>query len=500
MDDKEHSTSVSAVDQWIEIISTPELKTSLYYTLLLTISVILQLLADTFITRIVGKYGGDYATARGIVGTILGFAFYVFGFLTAGFTSKVSRVYGAGIKNDPILGAWIKTAVLSGLGAGLSTLLAFGPTYKLWLQAFGYTNKSPIFGLISVWYWSRLIGMTPNFVYNSILGVLQGMQMPLYIVVNNICLAIIDIAANWMFLDVFGWGPAASPMGINAAFVCSLIFALLYLCYGPGVKDSFTVLPIKKMLPWKESKIMFLQGGSLMIRSFLVELSTFLVAISCQYFGSSAIIAVTNVYSELTKYSYFIPSGLATAGIMLGGYLIGKGKIGAFNTLLTILPICAGFIGLMLMLLMVSTGPYYWTNFFLESTDDGFDSVYNYVKSSYWLILLIQPINAMLAVYEGLLFATQSFDFVRNVVVIGFTLIFLPFFLIGWFAGNGSITVIILAQTSYSLFRTICYGYKIHTSLIDELNKQIILEKIDEDDSDDSTYSSSLMVELSIPK
>jgi Na+-driven multidrug efflux pump len=339
--------------------------------------------------------------------------------------------------------------------------------------------------------------MTPNFVYNSVLGVLQGMQMPLYIVANNICLASIDILCNYLFLDVFGWGPFGSPMGINVAFVVSLIFALLYLFYGPGVKDSFTVLPIKKMLPWKESKIMFLQGSSLMIRSFLVELSTFLVAISCQSFGSGAITAVTNVYSELTKYSYFIPSGLATAGIMLGGYLIGKGKIAAFNTLLTILPICAGFLGILFFIILASTGPYYWTNFFLESTDDGFDSVYNYVKVSYWLILLIQPINAMLAVYEGLLFATQSFDFVRNVVVIGFILIFLPCFLIGLFAGNGSITLIILAQTLYSLFRTICYGYKIHTSLIDELKKEIVIEKIDEDDS---TYSSSLLVELSSPK
>ena len=336
--------------------------------------------------------------------------------------------------------------------------------------------------------------MTPNFVYNSILGVLQGMQMPLYILANNVCLAIIDILCNYLFLDVFGWGPAASPIAINVAFVGSLIFALFYLCYGPGVKDSFTLLPIKKMLPWKESKIMFLQGGSLMIRSFLVELSTFLVAISCQSFGSGAITAVTNVYTELTKYSYFIPSGLATAGIMLGGYLIGKGKINAFNTLLTILPICAGILGIVFIIILLSTGPYYWTNFFFESTNDGFDSVYNYVKILYWLILLTQPINAMLAVYEGLLFATQSFDFVRNVVFIGFTLIFLPLFLIGWFAGNGSITVVVLSQTSYSLFRTICYGYKIHTSLIDELNKQIILERIDEDDSDDSTYSSSLMV------
>jgi len=70
MDDKETSKSVNVVDHWIEI-STSELKTSLYYTLLLTISVIFQLLADTFITRIVGKYGGDYATARGIIINII---------------------------------------------------------------------------------------------------------------------------------------------------------------------------------------------------------------------------------------------------------------------------------------------------------------------------------------------------------------------------------------------------------------------------------------------
>jgi hypothetical protein len=73
----------------------------------------------------------------------------------------------------------------------------------------------------------------------------------------------------------------------------------------------------------------------------------------------------------------------------------------------------------------------------------------------------------------------------------GFTLIFLPLFLIGWFAGSGSLSVIILAQTSYSLFRTICYGYKVHTSLIDELKKQILLEKEEEDHSDDSTNSST---------
>ena len=494
MDDRKEFDEKSTYEKLYDAINTPELKTSLWYTLLLTISVVFQLLSDTYITRIVGQYGESYATARGVTGTITGFAFFVFGFLTNGFTSKVSRVYGSGIKHDLILGAWIKTALLSGLGAGILTLLAFGPTYTLWLRTFGVSRNDSIFELISIWYWTRLLGMTPNLIYNAIMGVLQGMQMPLYIVANNIFLAIVDVLCNYLFLDVFGWGPAGSPMGINIAFIGSLIFALFYLFYGPTIKDSFTIMPLKQMLPMKENKIILMQGGSLMLRSFLIELSSYLVAISSQSFSYGAIVAVTNVNSELSKYSYFIPSGLGTAGIMLGGYLIGKGEFEAFRTLLVLLPIGGILLSFIFFIVLASTGPFYWTNFFFASDDDGFDSVYRYVRILWWLVLLIQPINAMLAVYEGILYATQSFDYVRNCVVVGFMVIFLPLFLIGWLAGKGSITVIILSQTLYSLFLVIAFGYKVHTTLIDEIKEQMSLEKQEEEMMDPKPSSDNVEV------
>ena len=185
----------------MEAFDSPEIKKSLYYTLLLTISTMCQLIADTYITSLVGNKGSEFSVARGVVGTILGFAFFVFGFLTDGFTSKVSRVYGSSKQNDPILGAWIKTAILAGFSAGSLTLLAFGPTYKLWLNTFINAND-PSYSLISAWYWTRLLGMTPNLIYNAIMGVLQGMQMPLYIVTNNIFLAVVDIVCNYLFLNV----------------------------------------------------------------------------------------------------------------------------------------------------------------------------------------------------------------------------------------------------------------------------------------------------------
>ena len=455
----------------LDAFNSPEMKKSLYFTLLLTISTICQLIADTYITSLVGQKGSEFSVARGVVGTILGFAFFVFGFLTDGFTSRVSRVYGSGNKHDPVLGAWIKTAFLAGLSAGILTLLAFGPTYKLWLNTF-ISQNDPSYKLISIWYWTRLLGMTPNLIYNAIMGVLQGMQMPLYIVANNIFLAIVDIVCNYLFLNVFELGPIGSPLGINVAFLGSLIYALIYLVKGP-VSNTFTLKPWKQMLPMKENVSIFRDGFSLLTRSFLVEFSIYFVAMGCQNFGKPSLVAYNTVLGELSKYSYFIPMGLGTAANMLGGHLLGKKDVNGFRRLLTFIPIGGLMLGFFFFSMLLFTGPNFWTSFFLNVNDPMYGSISESVQSLWWIILLIQPINAMLAVYEGLLYASQSFSYVRNTIVSGFLLVFLPLFVTGSFTNMGSIQLVILSKTCFDAYRAISYAYKVHFSLSDDVKQEI---------------------------
>ena len=459
----------------VEAFISPEMKNSLYYTLLLTVSTICQLAADTYITSLVGNKGSEFSVARGIVGTILGFAFFVFGFLTDGFTSRVSRVYGSGKENDPVLGSWIKTAVLAGTGAGMLTLLAFGPTYKLWLSTLVSTSD-PSYNLISVWYWTRLLGMTPNLIYNAIMGVLQGMQMPLYIVCNNIFLAVVDVVCNFLFLNVLNLGAMGSPLGINIAFAGSLIYAIIHLLNGP-VKNSFSLKPWKQMLPMKENILLMKDGFSLLTRSFLVELSIYLVAMGCQTYGKPNLIAYNTVLSELSKYSYFIPMGLGTAGNMLGGYLLGKKDTVGFKRLATFIPAGGLSMGLGFFAILWLTGPTFWTSFFLNPLDPMYEAILAAVTSLWWIILLIQPINSMLAVYEGLLYASQSFGYVRNTIVIGFFSVFLPLFASGSFGNAGSIKTVILSKTCFDAFRALSYAYKVHFSLSSDIQNQIKDEK-----------------------
>ena len=42
------------------------------------------------------------------------------------------------------------------------------------------------------------------------------------------------------------------------------------------------------------------------------------------------------------------------------------------------------------------------------------------------LVCIVQPLNSLVFVYDGLLYASQSFAFTRNVMVLGFCLVFCP--------------------------------------------------------------------------
>jgi Na+-driven multidrug efflux pump len=265
-------------------------------------------------------------------------------------------------------------------------------------------------------------------------------------------------------------------LGINVAFLGSLIYALIYLARGP-LKESFNLKPWRQMLPQKENISIFKDGFSLLTRSFLVEFSIYFVAMGCQNFGKPSLIAYNTVLGELSKYSYFIPMGLGTASNMLGGHLLGKKDINGFNRLLTFIPMGGLFLGLFFLSMLLFTGPNFWCSFFLSVNDPMYGAINDSVTSLWWIILLIQPINAMLAVYEGLLYASQSFDYVRKTIISGFLLVFLPLFLTGSFTNVGSIQLVILSKTCFDAYRALSYALKVHFSLSNDIKEQLITDK-----------------------
>ena len=49
------------------------------------------------------------------------------------------------------------------------------------------------------------------------------------------------------------------------------------------------------------------------------------------------------------------------------------------------------------------------------------------LRNHLWLIICVaQPLNSLVFIYDGLLYASQSFKFTRNIMLCGFFLVFLP--------------------------------------------------------------------------
>lgn len=447
---------------WKELAGQPELRRSILFSLLLLVSTVLQLLADTVISQMVGNLGSDLSAARGQVSTIMGFAFFMMGFLTDAVTSKVSTAAGSGDKE--IIGAWIKTALLAGCASGAVTLLLFGPTYKIWLHTFGHDESSVAFDMAMKMYWVRLIGMFPNLVYNAVTGLLQGLQMPCYIVVNNICLAAVDIGCNYFFLKVLGWSVIGSPLGINLAFFVSLIFALSYLLLHPEATVLYELKPFDRFLPRTQFVSFCWDSFSLMCRCFLVELSAYLMPVAAYRLGQPQFVTYTTVVLELCKYSYFVPLGLGTSANMVGSYVCGRGDYHSARKLLTTIPLLGVMLGIGFALLIAASGPSFWVRFFFQANDPQFAAIEIQVRAVWWVLVVQQFANSLLAVYEGSLYATKSFDFVRNVVVSGFILLFLPALLVSMYT-TGSLQLVMLAKLAYDLFRCVCYAYMLHVHL-----------------------------------
>lgn len=84
------------------------------------------------------------------------------------------------------------------------------------------------------------------------------------------------------------------------------------------------------------------------------------------------------------------------------------------------------------------------------------------LRAGTWnLLVLIQPINSLVFVYDGLMMASQSFVFIRNYFLVGFVLIFLP--VIGlqitiW----QSLCAVWFAKALFNIWRCIGAAYLIH--------------------------------------
>ncbi len=91
----------------------------------------------------------------------------------------------------------------------------------------------------------------------------------------------------------------------------------------------------------------------------------------------------------------------------------------------------------------------------------------------WWVLVASQPLNGLVFVYDGLMYASQSFTYIRNYMISGFVLTFLPVILFEMFYWPG-LTGIWLAKVALNVWRAAGAAYLIHYLFMREFDAELL--------------------------
>ncbi len=87
------------------------------------------------------------------------------------------------------------------------------------------------------------------------------------------------------------------------------------------------------------------------------------------------------------------------------------------------------------------------------------------VRDTWPLLAALQPINALVFVYDGLLYATQSFRYIRNALALGVALVFAPSLAAARMLLPSSLVAVWGAKAALNTWRCLTALARIHVAL-----------------------------------
>ena len=184
---------------------------------------IIQQMYTTVDAIIVGRFVGKTGLAAiNSVATLFKFPLNFMGGLSGGTTVIISRYYGS--KNKDELGKSVRTALTMSIVMGI-VFSVIGVSLAPWMLTL---MKVPgdIFALTLSYVRVYFAGIFATVMYNNAAGILRAYgdsATPLYILI--VC-GLFNVAADYLFVGVFGWSVAGAAYATIMAQVISAIIAL----------------------------------------------------------------------------------------------------------------------------------------------------------------------------------------------------------------------------------------------------------------------------------
>lgn len=378
-------------------------------------------LTDTAIVGNIQEHSTEALAAVGIAGSFISALIWILAQTRSAISATVGKYLGAKKLNE----IDSLPAQIIGINMLLSVFIC-GVSWFFVNDIFQLYNAEGLILSNSIEYFKiRVIGFPLTLFVFSVFGVFGGLQNTFWPMVISIVGAVLNIGLD--FLLVFGWEGVLEPMNIAGAAWASVISQIVMAILALILLLKKTPFKLKISFPFnKEIKNLLSISLNLAIRAAALNVALYLANSFATKYGDNYIAAQTIAFQIWLFFAFFI-DGYSSVGNIVSGKLLGEQnfkKLWKLSIKLSKYSIIVAFI------LVIICSIFYFQIGKLFSKDQ---QVLVSFYSIFWIVLLMQPINAIAFVFDGIFKGLAEAATLRNLLIVATFFGFLPVLLIGDF-------------------------------------------------------------------
>lgn len=378
---------------------------------------------DAAVVGNISENGTEALAAVGIVGSFLSALIWILGQTRSAISSIISQYLGAGkideVKNLPAQAIALNVAL---------SLLILGSTVFFVEGIFKLYNASGLVLKFSVDYYNiRVWGFPLTLFTFAVFGVFRGLQNTFWPMIIALAGAVVNIGLDFALVyGIEGW---IEPMHLKGAAWASLIAQGLMALLSLWLLLWKTNISLKLNFPLHpELYTLVGMALNLFVRTLALNVAIYFANAFATGYGTSFIAAQT-IALNLWLFSAFFIDGYASSGNILGGKLYGARDFEQLKQL----GIKVSVYGLLVSILLMMVG---WMLY--EPLGQLFSKdpqVLERFKEVFFIVILVQPINALAFVFDGIFKGMGKMKYLRNVLLSATFFGFIPVIFLGDYLG-----------------------------------------------------------------
>ena len=398
--------------------------------------------------------------AVGIVGSFLSALIWVLGQTRSALQAIIAQYLGAGkldeIKDLPAQAIFLNIA--------LSIVILLSTVFFI-EQIFSLYNAAGLILQYCVEYYSiRVWGFPLTLFTFAVFGIFRGLQNTFWPMVVAIIGAALNILLDFLLVyGVEGYFPALNIAGAAyASLIAQAVMALLSLI----LLLQKTEVSLKLRLPINPELYRLIgMALNLFVRTIALNLALYLANSFATDYGASYIAAQT-ILINIWLFSAFFIDGYAAAGNILAGKLLGARdyegllqlgkKVGLYGLFVALFLMLIGFIFYEPLGLIFSKEP----------------EVIARYGALFFIVILMQPINALAFIFDGIFKGLGEMKYLRNVLLVSTFFGFVPALFIGDYFGL-KLHAVWIAFTVWMLIRSGALIIKFRQKFLPKLEEEV---------------------------